>query len=173
MYKRQEICKLATNCFLTTKISFANSVGDLATKVGAEPDKILAAIGSDSRIGGKYLGYGFGFGGPCFPRDNRALAKYADNQDYEMLISKSTDEVNRRHLEFQFQDYLARYDEDEIIILDHITYKKGSVLIEESQQLALAVKLAQAGRKVLVKDRPTVIEEVEKLYPGLFEYQGI
>lgn len=165
-----EICKLATNCFLTTKISFANSIGDLALKVGAEPDKILAAIGADSRIGGKYLKYGFGFGGPCFPRDNRALGKFADNHAYELLISKATDEVNRRHLDFQIQDYLQRYDEDETIVFDHVSYKKGSVLIEESQQLALAAALAQAGRKVLVKDKKAVIEQVEKLYTGLFDY---
>jgi nucleotide sugar dehydrogenase len=166
-----EICKLATNCFLTTKISFANSVGDLALKVGAEPDKILSAIGSDSRIGGKYLKYGFGFGGPCFPRDNRALRQFSDAQNYELLISKSTDEVNKRHLEFQTEDYLNRYEENETIVFDHVSYKKGSVLIEESQQLALAVNLAKRGRKVLVKDHPAVIEEVRGIHGDIFQYE--
>ncbi|OWY19291.1 UDP-glucose/GDP-mannose dehydrogenase family protein [Sphingobacteriales bacterium UPWRP_1] len=166
-----EICKLATNCFLTTKISFANSIGDLALKAGAEPDKILAAIGSDSRIGSKYLKYGFGYGGPCFPRDNRALGKFADEQGYEMLISKATDEVNKRHLQFQTQAWLQQYPEAEQIVFDHVTYKKGSVILEESQQLALAVQLAKAGRKVLVKDVPAVIEQVKALYGNLFLYE--
>ena len=166
-----EICKLATNCFLTTKISFANSIGDLAKKVGAEPDKILSAIGADSRIGGKYLGYGFGYGGPCFPRDNRALGKFAEDNGYELLISRATDEVNRRHLEFQTQDWLDSLLADEPIVFDTVTYKPGSILLEESQQLALAVKLAKAGRKVIVKERPVVIEELKAAYGDLFEYQ--
>ena len=166
-----EICKLATNCFLTTKISFANSIGDLATSVGADADKILSAIGADSRIGSQYLKYGFGFGGPCFPRDNRALGKFASDNGYELLISQSTDEVNQRHLDFQFHHFLQRYHPQKTIVFDHVSYKKGSVLTEESQQLALAVKLAKAGRRVLVKDKKVVIVEVEKQYPGLFTFE--
>jgi UDPglucose 6-dehydrogenase len=165
-----EITKLATNCFLTTKISFANSIGDLALKSGADYEKILKAVGADSRIGGKYLNYGFGFGGPCFPRDNRALDAFAKVQDYPLLISEATDEVNKIHLQFQFQQYLEKYSQSESIKFDYVSYKKGSVIIEESQQLALAVKLAKAGRKVIVSDRPEVKEEVEKKYPGLFEF---
>lgn len=163
-----EISKIATNCFLTTKISFANSIGDLAIQAGADKDKILKAIGADSRIGSKYLGYGFGFGGPCFPRDNRALGKFADDSEYELLISKATDEVNRRHLEFQFQDYLSKYSEDEIIEFNGVSYKQGSILLDESQQLALAVKLAKSGRKVTIQDKKEVIEQVLKIYPDLF-----
>ncbi len=165
-----EIAKLATNCFLTTKISFANSIGDLAIKAGGDYQKILTAVGADSRIGSKYLNYGFGFGGPCFPRDNRALDVFAKTQNYPLLISEATDEVNKNHLEFQFQEYLKKYSASEPIRFDHVSYKKGSVIIEESQQLALAVKLAGAGRKVIVSDRKEVKEEVEKMYPGLFEF---
>lgn len=166
-----EICKLATNCFLTTKISFANSIGDLAVSVGAEPDKILQAIGADSRIGGKYLGYGFGFGGPCFPRDNRALGVFAQKNGYELLISKATDDVNQHHLEFQFQQYLKQYAADEVIVFDGVTYKKGSVMLDESQQLALALKLAKSGRKVLLRDQKAVLDEVHKLHGAIFEYE--
>lgn len=168
-----EICKIATNCFLTTKISFANSIGDLAVKVGAEPDKILQAIGADSRIGPKYLGYGFGFGGPCFPRDNRALGLFARTNEYDLLISNATDEVNHRHLEFQFQQYLKEYRENEKIIFDGVTYKRGSVMLDESQQLALAVKLAKAGRKVLLRDQQVVLDEVQKLHGNIFEYEAV
>ena len=124
-----EITKLATNCFLTTKISFANSIGDLAIKSGADYEKILKAVGSDSRIGNKYLNYGFGFGGPCFPRDNRALSAFAKSVDYPLIISESTDEVNKTHLDFQFQNYLEKYPENETIHFDHVSYKKGSVII--------------------------------------------
>ncbi len=166
-----EIAKIATNCFLTTKISFANSIGDLALKTGADKDKILEAIGADSRIGSKYLNYGFGFGGPCFPRDNRALGKFADDNDYELLISKATDEVNKRHLEFQFLDYLNKYNENENIWFESVAYKKDSVFIEESQQLLLAVKLAKAGRNVIIQDNKEVIDQVEKNYPNLFIFK--
>lgn len=166
-----EITKLATNCFLTTKISFANSIGDLALKVGADPKKILSAIGSDSRIGGKYLNYGFGFGGPCFPRDNRALGYFSEKNDFELLISKATDEVNRRHLEFQTAQWLKDNPENEPIIFDHVTYKKGSILLEESQQLALAINLAKAGRKVIIEDQEEVIREVREIHGDLFEYR--
>lgn len=169
--KSAEITKLATNCFLTTKISFANSIGDLATKAGADPAKILAAIGSDSRIGAKYLNYGFGFGGPCFPRDNRALGLYAQQTDYDLLLGKATDEVNRRHLAFQTEQWLRHYAEEESIVFESVTYKPDSILLVESQQLALALALAQAGRTVVVRERKDVIEQLEKQYPGLFQLE--
>lgn len=161
-----EIAKIATNCFLTTKISFANSIGDLAVKAGANPEKILAAIGSDSRIGSNYLGYGFGFGGPCFPRDNRALGKFADESGYELLLSKATDEVNRRHLDFQVQWALDK--KDETIVFDYVSYKKDSTIIEESQQLALALRLARAGKTVIIRERTTIVHFLKKEYPNLF-----
>ncbi len=167
-----EIAKLATNCFLTAKISFANSIGDLAIKAGADADKILNAVGADSRIGKKYLNYGFGFGGPCFPRDNRALNLFASQNNYELLISSATDEINKRHLAFQVEQYLKQYAEDETIIFDYVTYKKDSVLLEESQQLSLAVQLAKAGRKITIKERPEVITLLEKNYPNLFIWEN-
>ncbi|MCB9185937.1 MAG: UDP-glucose/GDP-mannose dehydrogenase family protein [Flavobacteriales bacterium] len=164
-----EITKLATNCFLTTKISFANSIGDLATKAGADPNKILAAVGSDSRIGGKYLGYGFGFGGPCFPRDNRALGKFADLQGYPLHLSKATDVVNEEHLAFQLDQQLQASNEDEEIVFEGVAYKKGTTQITESQQLKLALALVKEGRRVKVIDRQEVLDQLSELYPGKFE----
>jgi len=165
-----EIAKIATNCFLTTKISFANSIGDLATRVGAEPDKILAAIGSDDRIGARYLRYGFGYGGPCFPRDNRALALYGDQQGYAMLISKATDQVNLDHLSFQVAEFLENHPEDQEVIFKSVTYKPGTTILEESQQLALAVAVARAGRKVSIIEHPAVVQALKETYGDLFTY---
>jgi UDPglucose 6-dehydrogenase len=164
-----EIAKLATNCFLTTKISFANSIGDLATKSGANPDKILAAIGADSRIGYKYLGYGFGFGGPCFPRDNRALGKFAEKQGYPLIISKATDVVNDEHFEFQLQQYLTAHSADETIVFEGVAYKKGTTQLTESQQLRLAVAVAKSGRKVTIIENAEVAAQLHVMHPGLFE----
>ena len=165
-----EIAKLATNCFLTTKISFANSIGDLATKAGADADKILAAIGSDSRVGSKYLGYGFGFGGPCFPRDNRALGKFGDLMNYPLRISQATDTVNNEHFEFQLNQYLLNFEVGKEIVFDGVAYKKGTSQLTESQQLRLAVALAEAGRKVVIFDSEEVMRQVETLHPGLFKF---
>ena len=163
-----EICKIATNCFLTTKISFANSIGDLAVQAGASPDKILQAIGADSRIGAKYLNYGYGFGGPCFPRDNRALNVFARQQGYEMKIGEATDAVNQQHLEFQFnqlmQQNLPEY------VFEEVTYKPGTVILEESQKLALAVKLARAGKVVVIHEKQLVMDALKQTYGNLFRY---
>lgn len=165
-----EITKLATNCFLTTKISFANSIGDLAVRAGADVERILSAIGSDSRIGNKYLNYGFGYGGPCFPRDNRALIAFAQTIGASLPIASATDAVNEEHLQFQLQQYLNTYLPHQPILLEGVTYKKGTVFIDESQQLRLALLLVENGRKVIVKERIEVIEQLRILYGDIFEY---
>lgn len=168
-----EITKLATNCFLTTKIAFANALGDLAIKSGADPSKILQAIGADSRIGHKYLSYGFGFGGPCLPRDNRALAKFAQQNSLDWHIGIATDNANKSHLEEMTSHYLSQYKEDELIEFHFITYKKESVLLDDSQQLALAINLSKAGRKVKINERKEIIAILEKEYPDLFILNSI
>ncbi len=168
-----EICKLATNCFLTMKISFANSIGNLAKNAGADADKILQAIGADSRIGNKYLKYGFGFGGPCFPRDNRALILAAQKRGLELPLSEATDKVNKSHLEFQFTQMVKEHTKSEKIVFDGVTYKKGTSIIEESQQLALAVKLAHAGYNIHIKEQLAVINELNKMFGTLFTYQEL
>lgn len=155
-----ELAKISVNCFLTTKISFANMVGDIAVRMGANPDVILSAIGSDGRIGGKYLRYGFGFGGPCFPRDNRALAKCAEDIGVEAVISKATDEMNAKHLDYQIQEFVKNNpDRNKIVELEHITYKKESVLTEESQQLKFALALKKLGYNIKILDSRQSINE--------------
>ncbi|MFM1876603.1 MAG: hypothetical protein RL266_2340 [Bacteroidota bacterium] len=166
-----EIAKLATNCFLTTKISFANSIGDMATIAGADPQKILDAIGSDSRIGRKYLGYGYGFGGPCFPRDNRALGKFAELLDMPLHLSKATDVVNDEHFQFQLNQFLTSYPEGEKVFFDGVAYKQGTDQLTESQPLRLAVSLARLGRCVVIKETESVIKQLKMIYPGLFEFE--
>lgn len=163
-----EITKLGINCFLTTKIAFANSIGDLCKTLGVQEHKVLNSIGADSRIGNSYLSYGFGFGGPCFPRDNRALNHSAENAGIQLDISRATDQANGQHLEFQFSEYLT-YPEP--IVFDYVTYKHGTNIIEESQRLALAVKLMKAGKRVMICDSKEVIEQVKMLHGDSFIYQ--
>lgn len=166
-----EITKLATNCFLTTKISFANAIGDLATKVGAEPEKILEAIGADSRIGNSYFKYGFGYGGPCFPRDNKAFTQFASKNNYAMVISEATDKANTTHNDFLVEEWDIKHKNAEQIIFDSVTYKKGTDILEESQQLKLAVSLARAGHKVVIRESGAVVQKLMAVYANLFTYE--
>ena len=181
-----EICKISLNCFVTTKISFANMIGDIVIKSGGDPKIVLEAIGSDSRIGNKYLGYGFGYGGPCFPRDNRALAIYADDLDMPADISVATDRLNEKHLNFQVKDFTENYDKEEPIFFDGagtniggemvfegITYKRGTTIIEESQQLLFAAQLAKFGYDVIIIDYEETILQVQEIYEDLFHYEVI
>lgn len=168
--KEAEITKIALNCFLTTKIAFANMVGDIARSSGCNPDIILNAIGSDSRIGNRNLMYGFGFGGPCLPRDNRAFALFADDTHIDALISKATDEANHLHLDFQVKEFEKKYNKTESIVFSDLAYKSGTNIIEESQKLAIAVCLANKGFRIIIKDEKEIIEQIKIIYPSKFEY---
>ena len=97
-----ELVKLAVNCFLTTKISYANMVGEVMSLAGLDNEisHVLNAIGADTRVGGKYLKYGYGFGGPCLPRDNRSFAAYANKLGLEYNLGKTTDDFNNEHAKF-------------------------------------------------------------------------
>lgn len=162
-----EICKIALNCFITTKIAFTNMVGDLATKVGGEAQSILDAIGADKRVGNKCTRYGFGYGGPCFPRDNRALGIYAKEQNCSIHISDATDKCNTDHLQFMIDSFKGSD-----ITIKGVTYKPESTILEESQQLAFAVGLAKKDIDVTIIDKPEVIEQVKKLYGDLLNYDS-
>ena len=159
-----EITKLSLNCFLTTKISFANMIGDISNKVGGETDKILEAIGSDSRIGNKYLRWGFGYGGPCFPRDNRALNIFAEENDIDAQISRATDKMNKLHLTYQIEEFVKNNpDKNKEVVFNYVTYKPESTILEESQQLKFALTLEKLGYNVVVNERNSVIEELNKV----------
>jgi UDPglucose 6-dehydrogenase len=158
-----ELTKLSVNCYLTTKISYANMVGDIAYRLGCDADRVLKAIGTDSRIGNKYLKPGFGFGGPCFPRDNRALAKCAEEVGIDAVISKATDEMNDKHLQNQIEDFIKKNPnpENSNVKIDFVTYKKESTLIEESQQLKFAIKLKELGYNIEILDqRQEVLDQL-------------
>ena len=160
-----ELTKLSVNCYLTTKISYANMVGDIAGRLGCNANKILTAIGTDSRIGNKYLKPGFGFGGPCFPRDNRALAKCGEELGIDAVISKATDEMNEKHLQYQIEDFVKNNpNKDQVVDIDYVTYKKESTMLEESQQLKYAVKLKELGYKIqLLDNRLEVLNQLKNI----------
>ena len=133
---------------------------------------MLSAIGDDTRVGNKYLGYGYGYGGPCFPRDNRALAIFAKDLEVDALISLASDESNDKHLQYQLDYYEQNNDKSKQICFDTVTYKPESTMIVESQQLAYAVGLARRGFDVLVKERESVIDEIKSIYGDLLKYEA-
>jgi len=152
--KAGEIVKIAINTFLTTKISYANTIGQVLalSDLDDEIDSVLEAIGNDSRIGKKYLKFGFGFGGPCFPRDNRAFASYANQVGVEFNIGQTTDDFNDEHAKFLFTYFTKKNKNNLPFVFPSVAYKKGTDIIEESQQYRLCLDLLDAGHKVHVLD---------------------
>lgn len=157
-----EITKIAINCFLTTKISYANMLGDVLhhSGCGDEVSAVLSAVGTDSRIGRKYLGYGFGYGGPCLPRDNRSFAAFAKKVGLEYNLGTVTDEINNQHATF-ICDYYEKINSDrKPFYFEYITYKKGTDILTESQQYRLCIDLLDRGHTVYILSDNRVTPQV-------------
>ena len=162
--KSAEITKIAVNCFLTTKISYANMLGDVLHKSGCgdETTAVLRAIGTDSRIGGKYLNYGLGYGGPCLPRDNRAFAHFAQKVGLEYNLGYVTDGFNNEHA-LTVADYWEEMNKDrKPFYFEYISYKKGTDIITESQQYRLCLDLLDRGFKVYIQNDRRVSSQVSE-----------
>jgi UDP-glucose 6-dehydrogenase len=147
-------------------------IGDIADKTpGANKFEILEAIGNDKRIGSLCLKPGYGFGGPCFPRDNRALGSYAQTVGIDPFIPQATDASNKLHAQFMTNQFLD--EERESYLFEKVTYKEGCAvpIIEESQKLDVAAALAKKGKKVVISDTDLVIKEVQHAFGDIFEYQ--
>jgi len=169
-----EITKLAVNCFITTKIAFCNLIGDIADRTpNANKFDILSAVGGDTRVGNKCLKPGYGFGGPCFPRDNRAIGNYSRSLGVEPMLPEATDNSNKLHAKIMVENFL-RENKDKYEF-ENVAYKDDCLvpIIEESQKLEVAKGLVKHGKKVLIRDRKVVIAEVIKEFGNLFEYQII
>ena len=149
-----ELVKLAVNCFLTTKISYANMVGQVMALSGMEDEipTVLGAIGDDTRVGRKYLNFGFGFGGPCLPRDNRAFAAHAKKLGLDYNLGSTTDNFNNEHATF-IKDYFVYSNPENLpFYFDYVSYKKGTDILTESQQYRLCIDLLDDGYTVYIND---------------------
>ena len=158
-----ELVKLAVNCYLTTKISYANMVGEVMTMAGLESeiDHVLKAIGDDSRIGNKYLKYGYGFGGPCLPRDNRSFAAFAKKLGLDYNLGETTDNFNEEHARFLHNYYASRNPHKKPFYFSYISYKKGTDILTESQQYRLCLDLLEEGFVVYIDDVESVLVQVK------------
>ena len=158
-----ELVKLAVNCFLTTKISYANMVGEVMSLAGLDNEisHVLNAIGADTRVGGKYLKYGYGFGGPCLPRDNRSFAAYANKLGLEYNLGKTTDDFNNEHARFLVNYFVGKNERNLPFWFQSIAYKEGTDILTESQQYRLCIDLLDAGYKVYVHESRAILDQVE------------
>jgi len=165
-----EITKIAVNCFLTTKISYANMLGDVLSMAGCGDEivGVLGAIGADTRIGRRYLNYGLGYGGPCLPRDNRAFAAFAESLGMKYNLGFVTDGINEEHANFVC-NYYEKMNPSKPFYFDYITYKKGTDILTESQQYRLCTDLLDRGRTVYIHNDKRVINQI---YQELTEKYG-
>lgn len=148
-----ELAKISINTFVTTKISFANMLGEICDKLpGADADVVTAAIGRDTRIGLKYLRGATGYGGPCFPRDTVAFSTMAQRLGVEATLAAATHVINERQIE-RLTDIVAERTQpgDRVAILG-LSYKPDTGVIERSQGVMLAAALDKIGRAVVAHD---------------------
>jgi UDPglucose 6-dehydrogenase len=154
-----EVTKLAVNTFVTTKISFANMIARLCEKLpGAEANVVTAALGKDTRIGSKYLNGGISYGGPCFPRDNRAFSALAASLGSFSDLAEATDRFNRAQIKWLAElvkKHLAAESAAALVGILGLTYKPNTDVVEESVGVLLTQELSASGIPVSVYDPST------------------
>jgi UDPglucose 6-dehydrogenase len=148
-----EVCKIAINTFVTTKISYANMIGELCDHLpGADAHVVTNALGADTRIGHKYLKPAIGYGGPCFPRDNKAFAALGRKLGVNCALVEATDAINDHQIYRLMGAVEACASPGQSVAVLGLSYKPSTYVIEESQGVALARMLADAGYGVSVFD---------------------
>ena len=159
-----EMIKYAANAMLATRISFMNDIANLCELVGADVNMVRKGIGSDNRIGKKFLYPGCGYGGSCFPKDVKALIKTAEKAGYSMRVLKAVEEVNERQKEVLFDKLLKHFNGDitgKTIAIWGLAFKPETDDMREAPSLILIDKIITAGGKVKVYD-PIAIEECQR-----------
>lgn len=160
-YVNAEISKIAINTFVTTKISYANMLSDLCQHIeDADVDVVTSTVGSDSRIGTKYIRAGLAFGGPCFPRDNIAFSVLAQSVGANAELAIATQNINK-HQNIRLLSLVEEHCINKSISLIGLSYKPGTPVVEESQAIYLANSLAKEGFQVNVYD-PMANDEAKK-----------
>lgn len=162
-----ELTKYAANAMLATKISFMNELANLAERFGADIEHVRVGIGSDPRIGYHFIYPGAGYGGSCFPKDVRALAKSAANSGYEASLLDAVETVNNRQKHRLFDKIGECFDgklEGKTIALWGLSFKPSTDDMREAPSRTLMEALWQAGATVRAYD-PEAMDEARRLYP--------
>ncbi|MCX7909106.1 MAG: UDP-glucose/GDP-mannose dehydrogenase family protein [Ignavibacteria bacterium] len=161
-----EVVKYAANSFLATKISFMNDLSAFCEAVGADIEKVRIGIGSDSRIGKRFLFAGLGFGGSCFPKDIRALIRTAEEVGTPLAIVKATYEVNQKQIR-RFIDKILNYFsgdiKDKTFALWGLSFKPNTDDVREAPAFKIIDALLEQGAKVFAYD-PEAIDNTKKHY---------
>lgn len=159
-----EMTKYAANSMLATRISFMNDIANLCEIVGADVNMVRSGIGSDTRIGRKFLYPGIGYGGSCFPKDVKALIKTAEQNGYDMRVLRAVEEVNEWQKGTLFDKLEKHFDgelSDKTIALWGLAFKPETDDMREAPALVIIDKLLRAGCKVRVYD-PAAIAECKR-----------
>lgn len=159
-----EMIKYAANAMLATRISFMNDIANLCELVGADVNMVRKGIGSDNRIGKKFLYPGCGYGGSCFPKDVKALIKTAEKEGYPMRVLKAVEEVNERQKGVLFDKLMKHFNGNiagKTITVWGLAFKPETDDMREAPSLVLIDKIIAAGGKVKVYD-PIAITECQR-----------
>lgn len=161
-----EITKISLNAYVTMKISFANGLMNICDRIpGADVDAITRALGADKRISPRYLRGALAFGGPCFPRDNRAFVAFATRQGCEAHLAKATDAVNHEQTERlaeKIGSLLGSARKTPVAVLG-LTYKANTPVLEESPAVSIVKALLRREHEVVVYD-PLAIPQAKVLF---------
>lgn len=164
--KSAELTKYAANAFLATKITFMNEIANLCEKLGADVDMVRIGIGSDDRIGKRFLFPGIGYGGSCFPKDVQALAKSAAEVNYDFSILSSVMEVNEKQKTIIIPKIKHHFHNDikgKHFAVWGLAFKPDTDDIREAPALYVIDELLKAGATVTAHD-PEAMENVKKIY---------
>lgn len=156
-----EMTKYAANSMLATRISFMNDIANLCELVGADVNMVRSGIGSDTRIGRKFLYPGIGYGGSCFPKDVKALIKTAEQNGYRMRVLQAVEEVNEKQKSVLFEKLQRHFSgdlQDKTIALWGLAFKPETDDMREAPSLILINKLLNADCKVRVYDPAAMTE---------------
>ena len=167
-----EMIKYAANSMLATRISFMNDIANLCELVGADVNMVRKGIGSDTRIGHKFLYPGCGYGGSCFPKDVKALIKTAEQHGYPMKVLKAVEEVNESQKSVLFRKFSAHFGGDvagRTVALWGLAFKPGTDDMREAPALVLIGKILEAGCRVKVYD-PVAMDECRRRIGDRVEY---
>lgn len=159
-----EMIKYAANAMLATRISFMNDIANLCEIVGADVDMVRKGIGSDTRIGNKFLYPGCGYGGSCFPKDVKALIKSAEQNGYEMRVLKAVEQVNEDQKSILFKKFLKHFKGDiegKTVAIWGLAFKPETDDMREASALVLIEKLTEAGVTIRAYD-PVAMEEAKR-----------
>jgi len=172
--KSAELTKYAANAFLATKISFMNEIAQLCERFGADVDMIRKGMGSDDRIGKRFLFSGIGYGGSCFPKDVKALSKSAQLADYDFKILDAVMEVNENQKIYFLPKVLSYFKNDmkgKRIAIWGLAFKPNTDDIREAPSLKIIEKLTAEGATIIAYD-PEAMENVKKEIGDKITYAG-